>query len=356
MPLRDAESSWPLAASKGLESLWQSPTHPLIRVLQPLAGLLQWLARQRARRWRERRQQLPVPVVVVGNLLVGGTGKTPVLIALVQQLQARGWRPGVISRGYGVRIGPRPRLSDKGAAAHQIGDEPALIAASTGVPVAVHPDRPRAAQALLAAHPELDVILSDDGLQHVALWRDVELLVTDERGWGNGHCLPAGPLREPVARALSVDALIGNGLEPQWPGEPHHAHARRFRMNLVARQAIRLIDNASSALTASDWQTLSQQGLLHAMAGIGRPGRFFSLLKRHGIQAYEHYLDDHHAFTAADFQGIPPNARILVTDKDAVKLKVFNDARIWRVPVQATFEPDDLIVWLEQRLHGLTTA
>ncbi len=344
------------AAENFLEALWQQPKHPLLPALRAVACPVQWLARHRASNAIARRQPLPVPVVVVGNLLVGGTGKTPVLMALVDALRARGWRPGVISRGYGVQIGAEPRLSADGMTAAEIGDEPALIAAATQVPVAVHPNRPAAARALLARHPEITVILSDDGLQHAALWRDVELLVTDERGWGNGHCLPAGPLREPKERALSVDALIGNGALPEWPGQPEHAHARRFAMTLIADQAVQLSTGRTLALDDAMLQQAGRNQRLHAVAGIGRPGRFFALLASHGLQASEHAFADHHAFTRADFADMPSNALILVTDKDAVKLRELNDARIWRVPVRASFEPNDLGLWLEQRLHGLTSA
>ncbi len=166
-------------------------------LLLPLSWLYGRLSARRLRAGARTAWKAPVPVVVVGNILVGGTGKTPVTIAVCQALQARGWHPGIVSRGYGVTVGPEPRLSDAGGDAPRLGDEPALIHTATGAPVAVHPRRARAAATLLAAHPEVDVLIADDGLQHTALARDLELIVQDGRGVGNGRLLPAGPLREP---------------------------------------------------------------------------------------------------------------------------------------------------------------
>ena len=164
------------------------------------------------RRWYQQRAtrvyRAPVPVVIVGNLYVGGVGKTPVVIALVQQLLASGWRPGVISRGYGVKLGPDPRVGRGELDAARLGDEPALISEQTQAPVSVHPNRRLACQALLTAYPEVDIIVSDDGLQHLALGRDLEILVQDERLSGNGWLLPAGPLREPPSRLSTVDLII----------------------------------------------------------------------------------------------------------------------------------------------------
>ncbi|MGK0558979.1 tetraacyldisaccharide 4'-kinase, partial [Bordetella bronchiseptica] len=192
----------------------------LLRPLAALTGLV--VARKRNAYLTGARAawRAPVPVVVVGNIYVGGTGKTPVVIEVVRQLQARGWTPGVVSRGYGVDVGAAPRVGQGQLAAADYGDEPALIARATGAAIAVHPHRPRAVQALLRAHPGVDVVVSDDGLQHLALARDVEIVVQDERGVGNGRLLPAGPLREPAQRLADVDAIVTNAGRPRAAAAP----------------------------------------------------------------------------------------------------------------------------------------
>ncbi len=174
----------------------------LSTLLRPLSALTGWAVARKRSRYRQGRlpaYRAPVPVVVIGNVYVGGTGKTPMVIATVEGLRARGYTPGVVSRGYGVKVGPQPRVGTGALEADRYGDEPALIARATGAPVSVHPKRALAAQALLQAHPQVDVIVSDDGLQHLALARDIEIVVQDERGVGNGRLLPAGPCANPPA-------------------------------------------------------------------------------------------------------------------------------------------------------------
>ncbi|MDP9065276.1 MAG: tetraacyldisaccharide 4'-kinase [Pseudomonadota bacterium] len=264
------------------------------------------------------------PVIVVGNLTVGGTGKTPLVCWLVARLSDRGYRPGVVSRGYrGTSRGSRrvscvddPRV---------VGDESVLIARRTGAPVAIGRDRPAAAD--LLAQLGCDVIVSDDGLQHYALARDCEIVVLDgARGVGNGWVLPAGPLREMPDRLQTVDAVVVNG------GEPGRDHAHHMR--LEADCAVPVIGGASRLL--SDFAGES----VHAVAGIGNPQRFFKMLRAHGIDVIPRPLDDHAPLRRADIE-FADDKSVLMTEKDAVKCGAFADSRHWYVPVTAGFSGDE---------------
>jgi tetraacyldisaccharide 4'-kinase len=297
--------------------------------------------------WRRRRevaaagsQRLPVPVVVVGNLTVGGTGKTPLTIALVDALRRAGYTPGVVSRGYGgsdvhdatsvVAVDPEPL-----DAADRFGDEPVLIAKRTGAPVFVGKPRPEAARALLAARPDVDVVLSDDGLQHYALGRNFEIAVFDERGAGNGRVLPAGPLREPLTRLGEVDAVVLNGPDATMPKLPRGITLQKppFRMVLVPGDAYRVNDPAMSRpLTGFRGRRLT------AAAGIGNPQRFFSMLRGIGLSFHRMPLDDHHRYRDNPFERRNSEA-VLMTEKDAVKCLRFDEARMWAVPVTAQIDP-----------------
>lgn len=274
--------------------------------------------------------RLPVPVMVIGNIAIGGTGKTPITLALIEQLQAMGATPGVLSRGYGGS-GPFPLLVTAGTLAAQAGDEPALIAQRAGVPVCCAPSRAEAGRVLLAAHPEVDVLLCDDGLQHYALARDVELCVIDGvRGHGNGHRLPAGPLRELPARTATCALVLVNG------GEATAYGRNALRFDLVADHAVLLRSAERRPLSAFAGMTVE------AVAGIGRPQRFFELLAAKGLLARAHPFADHQAFSAEDlaFSGTAP---IVMTEKDAVKCRALNlstDRAYWYVPVTAVFTQD----------------
>ncbi len=305
------------------------------------AGAAAWRARQ-ARRSAPARA--PVPVVVVGNILVGGTGKTPVVIALCRALAARGWHPGVVSRGYGTPGGPEPRLSRDGAGAERLGDEPALIARATGVPVAVHPRRPHAIAALLHAHPAVDLIVSDDGLQHLAMARDVEIIVQDRRGIGNGRRLPAGPLREPPARLARADWIIDNDTDaPSRPGA--------IGMRL---QPVRVEHLASGRVFAwDDWLREHAGTSCSAAAAIGQPQRFFDMLAAAGVRlARTLPLPDHHDYRDDPLRHLPPGP-VLVTAKDAVKCAVPGDPRLWAVHVVAIFTDPAWIDALDERLRAV---
>lgn len=297
--------------------------------------------------------KLSVPVVVVGNIFIGGTGKTPLVIWLVQQLKQAGWHPAVISRGYGVHA-DNVILLDDATQPQQAGDEPVLIAVRAECPVAVGRDRVAVARCVLAANPQVDVIIADDGLQHYALGRDVELVLFDQRGAGNGWLLPAGPLREPVERRR--DFTICNMPAPDVVFPPKMP-ADTVRMQLQAGQAYRLNDDTQcKPLTGFS-------GLrLLAAAGIGNPQRFFNMLTMQGLPCQTRAFPDHHAFDAQSFEGVDADC-ILITEKDAVKCRqipaLLDDARIWVVPVEAQLDAAfaaSLIQMISEKKHGRTSA
>lgn len=269
----------------------------------------------------KRSVALPVPVIVVGNLSVGGTGKTPVTIAIVEVLRQRGYRPGVVSRGYGGTQ-REPLLLDALADPRMVGDEPCLIAA-TGVPVAVGRDRPAAARLLIDAG--CNIVIADDGLQHYRLARDVEICVVDGvRRFGNGRLLPAGPLREPMERLERVDLRVCNG---------GTAASGEYAMQLRGGEVVHLDGRERQPLAAFAGQQV------HAVAAIGNPSRFFDSLRTAGIEVIAHPFVDHHQFTAADF-AFNDSLPVLMTDKDAVKCRAFAESHWWRVPVSAELPTD----------------
>jgi len=285
----------------------------------PLAGLYGGVTRLRRRLYRSglwSSVRLPVPVLVVGNVSVGGTGKTPLTIALAEALRARGFRPGVVSRGYGgTEQGPL-LLGDKPDPA-RFGDEPCLIHAA-GTPVAVGRDRPAAARLLIDAG--CDAILADDGLQHYRLRRDVEICVIDgARRFGNRRLLPAGPLREPLARLGEVDFRVCNG---------GSAEAGEVPMRLEGGTARALRDGVTQPLDAFRGQRV------HAVAGIGNPERFFDDLRARGIEVVPHPFPDHHAYVSGELD-FGDGAAVLMTEKDAVKCAALAPAQAWVVPVRA---------------------
>jgi tetraacyldisaccharide 4'-kinase len=324
---------------QSLERYWYT-LNPLALVLWPfslLYGVAMTLRRYAYRWGLLKSERLPVPVIVVGNLTVGGTGKTPLVLRLVELLRAAGYRPGVVSRGYGGQAERWPQTVRADSDPRQVGDEPVLLARRGGCPVVVAPDRVVAARALLHDHA-CDVIVSDDGLQHYALARDLEIAVMDgTRGVGNGACLPAGPLREPAGRLHSVDFIIGNGM----------AHVGEYLMTLVGERAVNLNDPQISCAVA-----LFRNVLVHAVAGIGHPARFFSALKGHGLRLLEHPFPDHHPFSAADLR-FGDDLPVLMTEKDAVKCRGLAQERFWYVPVRAVLDADFERQWLT-RLARLT--
>ena len=330
-------------------------------LLWPLSLLFRLLTSLRLLAYRIawfKSERLSVPVIVVGNISVGGSGKTPLVIWLVEHLRAAGYTPGVICRGYGgtepgpFEVGP---LSD----AQQVGDEPVLIALRTDAPLFIGRNRVAAGKALLAAHPNCDVIVSDDGLQHYALERDVEVAVVDARfGVGNGRLLPAGPLREPVSRLSHVAAVVMNqsGVDPATKslgrGSPGKLPYEPYSMRLSGQVFCQVKNREMHALPAD-----LRGRELHALAGIGNPARFFAYLSGLGLTFTPHSFPDHHRFTTRDLD-FGANATILMTEKDAVKCQVFASNNCWALAVSA--EPDDrfgeLIVAKLRKIYGPQTA
>ena len=305
---------------KRLEARWYSSAPPPL-ALRPLAALYGVVAAYR--RATTKPEALPVPVVVVGNISVGGTGKTPVVLWLVERLREWGWKPGVISRGYGGQPPQRAlRVTADTPAAHS-GDEPALLARRLGCPVAVDADRIAAAR-LLIEQDGVDVLVSDDGLQHHRLPRALELCVVDgARGLGNAALLPAGPLREPPERLRDMDLVLINGGDWSAPADVAQA-----RFQLALGDARSLEDDSSLPLAQLRGQSV------HAVAGIGHPARFFAALRAAGVEVIEHAFPDHHPFTASDL-GFGDALPVLMTEKDAVKCRGLGLERAFYVPVEA---------------------
>ena len=297
----------------GLRRAWTS-RGPLAWLLWPLSLIYGALWQLHAARWRRQPPpRLPVPVVVVGNVIAGGAGKTPVTIALVHDLLAHGWRPGVVSRGHGRQTAGNQAVSTQ-SAAQAVGDEPLLIARATGVPVQVGVQRVEAARELLAAYPEVNVIVCDDGLQHLALPRDVEVVVFDDRGTGNGWLLPAGPLREPWPRPVTGATQI-------------------------------VVETTRRQLDAEALAGLGQRPVA-ALAGIARPEVFFNMLRREGLVLTTTLPLPDHADFAADWPALRERLRQaplwLCTEKDAVKLLPLlgtGDPEVRAVPLQVALDP-----------------
>ncbi|WP_303783836.1 tetraacyldisaccharide 4'-kinase [Azovibrio restrictus] len=283
--------------------------------------------------------RLPVPVVVVGNLTAGGAGKTPLVLWLAGALQRAGWRPGIVSRGYGAAE-PGPFAVTPDAAPARVGDEPLLLARRSGLPVWIGRDRGAAAQALLARHPEVNLLLCDDGLQHYRLARDVEIAVFDGRGAGNGWPLPLGPLREPLDRLRRVHALVFNGA-PDHRVLKAAPHLPDFAMSLEPGEFYRL-DDPTQRCTAA--QLAGRR--LHAVAGIGDPARFFRTLAQLGLEFTPHPFPDHYAYKADDLR-FAEGEVVLMTEKDGVKCASFDLGEAWVLPVEARLPPELIHVLLE---------
>jgi len=327
---------------------------PLACALWPLSLLFGAVAALRAGLYRAgwlKSERLPVPVVVVGNIFIGGTGKTPLTLWLVQALRAAGKTPGVISRGHGAK-GSVSRAVTADSSAQDTGDEPLLIAQRGACPVFVGRDRVACARALLAAHPEVDILLSDDGLQHYRLQRDVEIVLFDGRGAGNGWLLPAGPLRESPGRRRDVTVINTPVLTPALAALG--AGSPVVRMQLAGEFAERLADRAERRPLAQ----LASVKRLAAAAGIGHPERFFAMLRGAGLAFTALPLPDHHDFLDRPFDGLDADI-ILITEKDAVKCAqiedLIDDPRLWVVPVAARID-GALIDPILEKCDGRTTA
>lgn len=328
--------------------LWRG-NHPLALLLLPLSWLYLLLALGRKLLYSKGllpTRRVGAPVIVVGNLTVGGAGKTPLVIWLAQCLKARGHRPGALSRGYGGALAPgTARRVEPGDDPALVGDEPALLARRTGCPVAVCASRAKAAETLLRGG-ECDILLCDDGLQHAALARDLEIVVVDgERGFGNGFFLPAGPLREPLSRLDAADLVVVNAgtgaggraqAEGRFPALSAPSSPRHFLMEYIPLPARNLRDGRERALADFRGEKV------HAVAAIGHPERFFSMLEACGIALERHAFPDHHFFRPADlaFAEADGSPALLMTEKDAVKCAGFQLENAWQVPVEAKLSAD----------------
>ncbi|MBK9520133.1 MAG: tetraacyldisaccharide 4'-kinase [Rhodocyclaceae bacterium] len=320
-------------------------------LLLPLAAVFFCLTAVRRKAYSSgllRVASLPVPVVVVGNINSGGTGKTPLVINLVDHLKRHGHKPGVISRGYGGR-GQGGVVLD-GADPTMFGDEPLLIRARTSCPVVVNRNRVEAAKLLLQHAPETTVIISDDGMQHYALPRQIEIAVVNAHGFMNGWLLPAGPMRESMSRLRNVDAVVGNGINASELGS---SAVPFFQMNIRAGNFFALHDR-QRRVTSTNWHGKK----VHAVAGIGHPERFFQHLKALDIVSTDHAFPDHHDYRAEelDFYG----DAILTTEKDAVKLaRLSLGLPVWVLPIDAVLEPnlaDFIVKKLVEKNRGFPTT
>ena len=316
----------------------------LLRPLSWLFGMLVRLRRQAYASGRLPSQFLPVPIIVVGNITAGGSGKTPLVVWLVEFLRQAGYRPGVVSRGYGGRARNWPQQVRPDSDPVTVGDEAVLLARRCACPVAVGPDRVAAVRAMLE-HTDVNVVISDDGLQHYAMRRDIEIAVIDgDRRHGNGRLLPAGPLREPVTRLEEVDLVVANG----------HARRGEYGMSQHSEMVRSVLDeNKKRGLDRFRGETV------HAVAGIGNPRRFFKALRARGLELKEHAFADHYRYKSGELD-FADEAPILMTEKDAVKWRRFADTRAWYVPVSVQmnphFGPRVLKLLTEWSEHGQETA
>jgi tetraacyldisaccharide 4'-kinase len=333
-----------------LSATWYTPrVTPLAAALWPLSLLFRLIVAVRRLLFRAgvlRTQRLPVPVIVVGNISAGGAGKTPLARALAEHLARRGFQPGIVSRGYGGS-NAAPRAVAANDDPQIVGDEPLLLA-DTGVPVWIGHDRAGAGRGLLLANPSCDVIIADDGLQHYALARTMEIAVIDAaREFGNGLMLPAGPLREPVSRLADVDAVVR--LVARAVSHPPLANGRETQMThepLPWRNLMRPDLEANPA----EWKGHE----IRALSGIGNPQRFFDMVASMGIMATHHAFPDHHAYRADDV-AFPGAFAVLMTQKDAVKCAPFADERFWYLPLRVNVDPA-LVALVEEKIHGSQAA
>jgi tetraacyldisaccharide 4'-kinase len=310
-----------------LNRIWYGNS-PLKWALWPISVVYVGLAQLRREAYRRGWRpcvDARVPVIIVGNVSVGGTGKTPFVIWLAAQLAQRGRKVGIVTRGYRGKGTEWPRVVAANSDPDEVGDEPVLLARRTSCPVVAGPDRVACVEALLA-NARVDVVLSDDGLQHYRLGRTFEIAVVDgARGMGNGLCLPAGPLREPVARLQDVDAIVVNG--EGW------GHAGVFRAKAVVTKVYHLRDGATRTLESFKPQPV------HAVAGIGNPQRFFDLLTDADLDVEAHPLEDHAEIGPAELTFEEPGA-VLITEKDAVKCEHLKLNGVWCVVVDFDFDAD----------------
>jgi len=329
-----------MALSDRLLAAWYAG-HPALALLRPLECLYRRVVEGKRARFLAGQGEIykaPIPVIVVGNITVGGTGKTPLILWMIEHCRSRGLRVGVVSRGYGATPPSLPWRVAAEQSAAQAGDEPLLIVQRTGVPLMIDPDRSRAVRALLDSEP-LDLILSDDGLQHYRLARDLELVLIDAaRGLGNRRCLPAGPLREPVERLNSVDAVLYNG-----------ASADRDDGYAFGLKPAALVNLRSGERQPVDFFPPGQA--VHAVAGIGNPQRFFNTLEGLHWRPVAHAFADHAAYSVQALT-FTPSLPVVMTEKDAVKCRPFAADDWWYLAVDAV-PSAAFVTWFDSQLSRL---
>jgi tetraacyldisaccharide 4'-kinase len=331
-----------------LQKQWLGYTcwHILLMPLSWLFGLISFARKSLYKYGWLRSYRLVVPVIIVGNINVGGTGKTPLVIWLAEQLKIAGYKPGIISRGYGGTSKDIQYVLPN-SNPQEVGDEPVLIAKHSNCPVFVSPNRVAAGQALLKAHPKCNILISDDGLQHYRLQRDVEIAVLDgAKGFGNGTLLPAGPLREPISRLSTVDAVVSNGKPTHISIAKNSTKISFSEMQLESGFFYNLIDNNLKC----DAQSFANQQVL-AVAGIGNPERFFQQLQRLGLNFKSLALPDHYNFKSSDFNQISADI-VVMTEKDAVKCVSIAQPNYWVLPVVAVIN-DELIQVVLNKLQKI---
>lgn len=343
-----------------LEKAWYNGDKwPLL--LSPLEELYKYLAHRDQLKKLKRQKPLPVPVIVVGNITVGGTGKSPVVALLCRALKGKGWQPGVVSRGYGGRQTVEPIAVTAQSDVQEAGDEPVMLAAQTGCPVVVDRNRYRAASALLdtaffqqhfSTHSPCDLIISDDGLQHLSLPRDIEWVVIDAaRELGNQHCLPAGPLREPAERLQTVDLVLANGNTAQ--SEIVGVQAQPMQLQPLYWR--NLLTGETCPVSQPPFKTSPSQPAF-AMAGIGNPERFFKTLESLGVHFDRHPFPDHYDYQDQD---LPEERLVLMTAKDAVKCRGRAKKSYWALDVEAQISSEiidnihlQLVNLVKRKKHG----
>ncbi len=317
-----------------LEKAWHREAGWLI-LLWPLSLLFQAITKLRRALLQRKLPPagLKAPVIIIGNISLGGTGKTPLLITLAQTLQKQGFKPGIISRGYGGSSTSYPLAVDGASDVRESGDEAFLIAEKTGCPVYVDPDRSAALEAL-RRNEDVNVVLSDDGLQHYKLYRDIEVLVVDgQRLFSNGFCLPAGPLRESLARLKEVQHIVVNGDAAKEIPELKAAST----MRLLPRYLINLVSGEKRPFAGAPF---NMGNTLQAVSALGNPQRFYDLLGQLPYQLETYSFPDHHAFSADDFKarGIDEHQPVVMTEKDAVKCRQFAKNNFWYLSVEVNLE------------------
>jgi len=329
-----------------IRSWYQKPSW-ITYLLLPLSKLFEMVVKIRywvyLNRWLKVYES-NIPIIIVGNMTVGGTGKTPCVISLTQHLITLGYKPAIVSRGYGRK---KSNLMEVKAhsLAEEVGDEPLLLYHATGCPVVVAADRVSAVR-YLEESSDCNVIISDDGLQHYRMGRVIEIAIIDgQREFGNGYCLPAGPLREPLPRLKEVDCIIYNGRPKK-----RFNHAPAFEMKIEPQQLINLL-NPQQTMTL---EQLAGERVL-AVSGIGNPERFYLLLKYFGIKVEEYTFPDHHLYSPSDLDLPTAGDKVIITEKDAIKCQSFAHANLWYLKIKANLSPQ-LITFVESRLREYLTA